>query len=50
VRFESRKRKRKIRKQKKKEKEKKKGQKKKKTVFVLNQVGQKQEIVHLRRT
>jgi hypothetical protein len=40
MRLESKKRKRKIRKKKEKEKE--------KTIYVLNQVGQKQEIVHLR--
>jgi hypothetical protein len=42
MRLESKKRKRKIRKKKKKKK------KKEKTIYVLNQVGQKQEIVHLR--
>jgi hypothetical protein len=42
MRLESKKRKRKIRKKKEKEKE------KEKTIYVLNQVGQKQEIVHLR--
>jgi hypothetical protein len=42
MRLESKKRKRKIRKKKKKKK------KKKETIYVLNQVGQKQEIVHLR--